>query len=140
MSKQIKGGWVLLKHLSKCSCGAPNIECPREGHPNSDFWKHERDDGMILFVCSADCPENPVNMKESHSWEKTNLATIIQGGRVYDKMKCTVCGITGKRHGVEQSINRDSKFKPKVYDDCALAVAHLAKRRFKSEYNKHKPL
>ena len=51
------------------------------------------------------------NVILKHSWEKTSLVTEIGG---YDKYKCKVCGVTGKRYGLNENIIIDSKFKKKV--------------------------
>lgn len=49
------------------------------------------------------------NAKAQHVWEKVSLVTE-KGG--YDKMKCSVCGATGKRHGLGQNgVTVDTKFK-----------------------------
>ncbi|MBD7942500.1 hypothetical protein H9650_00040 [Psychrobacillus sp. Sa2BUA9] len=48
-----------------------------------------------------------------HKWTKTNLLTIVRGSSVYDTMKCEKCGITGKRHGLDNRIMIDSKYKAK---------------------------
>ncbi len=51
--------------------------------------------------------DNGVDLK--HAWEKTSLVTEAGG---YDKMRCTGCGATGKRHGVGQdSVIPDSSGK-----------------------------
>ena len=64
-----------------------------------------------------------------HQWGKTNLFTVIpNSGALYDIMKCSECGITGKRHGLNETINRDRQYKPKVYQYCNTAKAHLAKK------------
>lgn len=57
-----------------------------------------------------------------HDWGKTSLVTELGG---YDKYKCKVCGITGKRHGLSSCITRDAKYKPKVYTYCDRAKKHL---------------
>lgn len=52
-----------------------------------------------------------------HQWHKINLITIVRGSKVYDRMECTKCGITGKRFGLG-GIIRDSKYKAKKYEKC----------------------
>jgi len=59
--KRVKGEtvgcWGAIGHPGTChKCGAPLVDCPREGHPNSRYWALERDDGMTLYVCPNDCP------------------------------------------------------------------------------------
>lgn len=57
--------------------------------------------------------------QDKHHWEKTNFATIT-GGRLppHDKYKCSVCGITGKRFGLSDSVVHDSKYRYKKYEYC----------------------
>lgn len=62
-----------------------------------------------------------------HIWEKQNLITIVKGSQSYDIMKCSVCGITGKRYGLSDVIKRDSKYKAKVYDTCQGAIKQIKK-------------
>ena len=64
-----------------------------------------------------------------HDWEKTNLMTISDRVGVYDAMKCTRCGVTGKRFGLGR-VTIDSKFKAKVYRQCNTALEFLSKKRF----------
>ena len=67
-----------------------------------------------------------------HSWNKTNSVTIVKGSTNYDTVKCSRCGVTGKRYGLGRgTINFDRKFKPKVYERCDTAQAHLEKKRNK---------
>ena len=55
VSGEVYGCWS--SSARKCnSCGEEMVLCPREGHPNSKFWKLERDDGTRLFVCPNNCP------------------------------------------------------------------------------------
>jgi len=62
---QIYGCWGIPNHPHECEvCGSELIECPREGHPNSKFWKLEREDGLVLLVCPNNCPEKEENMKK----------------------------------------------------------------------------
>ena len=56
-SGEVYGTWSTEDCPHKCGkCEAIMILCPREGHPNSKFWVHERDDGMVLKVCPNNCP------------------------------------------------------------------------------------
>lgn len=34
-----------------------------------------------------------------HIWIKQNLVTISKSGKMYDEMKCSLCGMKGKRYG-----------------------------------------
>ena len=69
--------------------------------------------------------------QKEHSWEKQNLVTVISGGEIYDVMRCSVCGVTGKRHGLVEMVELDRKYKYKVYARCDTAFCHLEKKRIK---------
>jgi hypothetical protein len=45
----------------------------------------------------------------SHAFEKVNIVTVIRGNRAYDKYRCRVCGLEGKRYGFSEviSVQRD---------------------------------
>jgi hypothetical protein len=63
----------------------------------------------------------------AHSWHKTNLVSIrTAGGGIHDTYRCTNCGITGKRYGLSPGVTIDSKYKAKVYTDCAKTKEHLS--------------
>lgn len=59
-----------------------------------------------------------------HAWSKTSLVTQQHAGRMFDKMKCERCGITGKRFRLNQNIKRDSEFRAKLYARCDLTIKH----------------
>jgi hypothetical protein len=40
----------------------------------------------------------------SHCFEKVNPTTIIRGKKVYDRLKCTVCGLEGIRYGLDDVV------------------------------------
>ena len=44
-----------------------------------------------------------------HKWEKTNLVTLKKGRLNFDTHKCTKCGITAKRFGVNDSLDNDKE-------------------------------
>ncbi|MNO23003.1 hypothetical protein D3C76_127940 [compost metagenome] len=54
---------------------------------------------------------------KNHVWRKVNAVTIVRGGQSYDKVRCELCGITGKRFGLSD-ITRDSEYKAKKYIKC----------------------
>lgn len=62
---------------------------------------------------------------QEHKWEKTNGATLRGNKGYYDKYKCKICGITGKRYGIGGSIQRDSIYKAKCYENCTSTLKHL---------------
>ena len=54
--------------------------------------------------------------KQRHSWDKVSLVSE-KGG--YDQMKCDLCGITAKRHGMS-TIIIDAKYKTADQNYCKL--------------------
>ena len=69
-----------------------------------EIWEEAMEDGSV--------PNRP------HVWEKTNLVTQSGKGRLYDTYKCTSCGITGKRFGLNGNVTRDNKYKAMKYLFC----------------------
>lgn len=63
-----------------------------------------------------------------HKWVKTSGATIQGAYGLYDKYKCKICGITGKRYGIGSEVKRDSKYKAKCYENCTSTLEHLKKK------------
>lgn len=55
-----------------------------------------------------------------HDWYKVNLVTeLCKGGYgSFDRYECRRCGITGKRYGLANVIDRDPKYKAKKYANC----------------------
>jgi len=53
-----------------------------------------------------------------HKWEKVNLVTIDGKDGMYDKYRCTRCGITGKRFGLSNTIRRDKRYADSKYEFC----------------------
>lgn len=60
-----------------------------------------------------------------HDWSKQNLATLKNRNGYYDAMKCSRCGVTGKRYGIGSGVVRDSKYKAKCYGTCEGAIKQL---------------
>ena len=55
----IMGCWSRPGIKSICPiCKSEMIDCPREGHRNSEFWKFQKPDGCLLTVCPNGCLEN----------------------------------------------------------------------------------
>lgn len=69
---------------------------------------------------------------EAHRFSKTNLVTIMERGRLYDALRCSRCGVTGKRFGVE-GIRRDFQYKARAFEFCDTARTLLAKRAMKAK-------
>lgn len=61
----------------------------------------------------------------THSWEKQNLVTISDDLGFYDELKCTVCGITAKRFGVQWPPTRDKRYSDSVFANCDTAKEAL---------------
>lgn len=78
-------------------------------------------------LVSVEVIEDNTVVKHEHKWEKENLVTIVKGEYIYDIMKCSVCGITGKRYGLSSDVQRDSKYRAKIYDTCDGAIKKLNK-------------
>lgn len=54
-----------------------------------------------------------------HDWEKTNFVTVLKrGGGHHDTYKCSKCGITGKRHGLSDVIERDYRYRHVRFTKC----------------------
>jgi hypothetical protein len=44
----------------------------------------------------------PNDERLQHDWRKSSLVTEVHGQRMFDRYRCTQCGATGKRHGVNE--------------------------------------
>ena len=65
-----------------------------------------------------------------HKWVKHVKGMSIQfRGATCDIMYCSVCGITGKRYGLNNVIKRDSKFRKKAFDYCNTSQKELVNQR-----------
>ena len=67
-----------------------------------------------------------------HDWFKETAGMSVKvPGRsgVVDLMRCSKCGITGKRLGLKSGVLIDSKFKRKAYRECHTSVAYQAELR-----------
>lgn len=58
-----------------------------------------------------------------HDWGKQNLTTKTINGKPCDIVKCSRCGITGKRYGLAKP-KRDSMYRAKVYARCDTTMVH----------------
>ena len=69
-------------------------------HFNATREKHELERVLVAAISiSKDAPK-------PHTWQKASLVTE-RGG--YDRYRCTVCGATGKRYGLNDFITPDKK-------------------------------
>ena len=65
----------------------------------------------VDILDSANVPE--------HKWEKLTAGmSIMFRGSCVDLMRCSRCGVTGKRYGLGSSVKRDSVFRAKKYEKC----------------------
>jgi hypothetical protein len=67
---------------------------------------------------------------EAHVWQKTNLVTQMVRSQVFDTLLCLECGVTAKRHGLD-NIVLDSSYRAKGFRSCRTAQELLKKRREK---------
>lgn len=58
--KDIWGGWSTrpLSEIKCHFCLTPAIMTPKEGHPNSQYWKLQRTSEEYLFCCPLGCLED----------------------------------------------------------------------------------
>lgn len=67
---------------------------------------------------------------EEHDWERTNPYTLISKHKGnYDAFRCSKCGITGRRYGLNTSISRDREFSADGYGSCLQATKLLTRRQ-----------
>lgn len=90
---------------------------------NSTCEPGERKREFVSIMIHGEVP--PIE----HNWSKTSLMTQTHGNAVFDKMACELCGITGKRFRLNQSVKRDSKYRAKVYARCDTAVKYLEAKK-----------
>ena len=114
----------------------------RRGENVDDAWKTafeivERFNGTLHLYEKArvllDVVIVDVDARKQHEWEKQNSVTVSSGGRMFDVYKCSVCGVTGKCYGLDGEIERDRKFKPKVYERCDTSLNYLKKKKMQGE-------
>ena len=107
----------------------PWIESYDKNVPDPRKWAEET---IAKFNASLRPGERPRTLVKvvitgssdaKHSWEKTNLVTILRGTRMYDTYKCAVCGITGKRYTLGSPVERDAKFAAKKFAVCKSPAA-----------------
>jgi hypothetical protein len=81
-----------------------------QGNQTNHFGQNQR---QYLYHVEKNSRENKmrnINLKNTdHKFEKTNLITITKGGKIYDEMKCSGCGLTGKRYGITDYVSIDGR-------------------------------
>lgn len=73
---------------------------------NATLRPHERARRLVRIVSIEGKPRAA---RLEHQWEKQNLVTISERGRMFDRMKCRRCGAMGKRFGLGD-VTLDPKF------------------------------
>jgi hypothetical protein len=54
-----------------------------------------------------------------HKWFKLTSGMSVEfRGQIVDLVKCSVCGITGKRYGLDDKVKIDSKYRKKAFQNC----------------------
>lgn len=72
------------------------------------------------------------SLHKNHVWTKVSvMGQSGPGGRIFDRMKCETCSVTGKRYGLGSSVKRDSEFRQPAFEYCDTAIALFEKRRKK---------
>lgn len=95
---------------------------------NATLRPYEKPRTLLSVAFGEGDSEETKPMRVRHQWEKTNLITVKgRGGNYYDEMRCSNCGITGKRYGLG-GVTPDSQYKAKAFLSCDTAKALLAKR------------
>jgi hypothetical protein len=78
------------------------------------------------FVSAREIAEAP----QEHVWEKANLVTETDRlGRMFDRARCTRCGVTGRRYGLSGAVTRDREFVAASYARCDLAMKLIEKKQ-----------
>lgn len=74
---------------------------------------------LLVVIFDTKNKGKPRGVPVLHGWDKTNLVTVEdKNGRMCDTYKCTECGITGKIYRLGGDVERDAKFRYKIYGCC----------------------
>lgn len=91
---------------------------------NATLRPHERAREYVSHTITRDSTEAITQ----HQWRKTNLVTLHDRGRHFDTVRCSVCGITGRRYGIAHIV-RGADYRAKAFETCSGAIKLLAKRQ-----------
>ncbi|MFH1526276.1 MAG: hypothetical protein ABIG69_06420 [Bacteroidota bacterium] len=59
IKQDVNGSWGDLNHETTCQwCGSLFVLCPKDGHPNSKYWRLQISENEILKVCPKGCLED----------------------------------------------------------------------------------
>ncbi len=73
----------------------------------------------------------------THEFIKQNLSTIIRGKKVYDKVKCKLCGLEGIRYSLSNIVNvKYDKKCPKKASKKVQIISRYVCNNFGFEYGK----
>ncbi len=56
--------------------------------------------------------------RSRHAFSKTNLVTINKGGRMYDELKCSICGMTGRMYVISEYVTVADKYSDDLVINC----------------------
>lgn len=118
---------IIELHVKHCTTGRISTETYNiDGDP--DAWATETIDSFnqtlrpgesrreLVKVVVLDQTED---VKKTHTWEKSNLVTKTSRTHgSHDTFRCTRCGITGKRFGLESGIHRDYRYRHRKFEHC----------------------
>lgn len=97
---------------------------------NDTLRPHERPRRLLGVEEIID--DQPVS--RLHEWRKQNSMTIVDRAGMHDVYRCDVCGITGKRFGLNEHVTRDRAFKAAAYEFCNTAQAQLKRNAAKKAH------
>jgi len=66
----------------------------------------------------------------THEFEKQNLVTVFRGKKVYDRVKCRLCGLEGIRYGLESfvSVKYDKRCKKGVGERVQITSQYVCQQ------------
>jgi hypothetical protein len=90
-----------------------NVTAEEHGQSIIDAFNRSLRDGECARVMISAISDNESDI-QTHNWEKYNAVTQSGG---YDTYKCSKCGVTGKRYGLNGSIKLDYRYR-KYQNKC----------------------
>jgi len=103
-------------------------------------WARETIDLFNFSLRPSERERELVELKEiqqakgassTHTWQKTSLVTQIFHGQLFDAMRCSVCGITGRRYGISGAVMRNAQYRSGGFAFCGRSIELLKKRKEK---------
>lgn len=71
--------------------------------------------------------------RKEHQWDKVSLVTEAGPEGLHDRMRCKVCGITGKRIELGSPPRRDPQYSKEVFARCDTAIAEVKKKEIRAK-------